>query len=102
MKKSLESKIRCIPQHTHTHTPGLIRQSLDVVFEMLVIVSLIKHFILKTEKCINILNDIILQTCGEFNNVSARARARLLIPCFTLFASKKVPVNGRSPERSRC
>ena len=49
------------------------------------------------------LHDVTLDdVSGEFNNVSARASARLLIPCFTLFASKKVPVNGRSPERSRC
>ena len=37
--------------HPHPHTPRLIRQSLDVVFEMLVIVPLIKHAILKIEHC---------------------------------------------------
>ena len=35
-----------------------------------------------------ICRSMYMYPCGEFNNVSARASALLLIPCFTLFASK--------------
>ena len=56
-EKSLQNKICCTPPPPPTHTPGVIRQSLDVVFKMLVIVSVLKHVILKIEKCFNILNE---------------------------------------------